>query len=153
MRARSRANVWTVDCGATRHCVPSRDLLTHVTSNSSDVRVQVADGNSIRVECVGEVRQAVRVAGGRQDVMVLTGVLVVPGFVCSLFSCAWGFAIDKIRTELNELPQLRLPTGTAVPVKFMRGKYLVDFTPPSGGVVAATVAATDSASKIEHEHE
>jgi hypothetical protein len=133
--------LWTVDCGASRHCVPSRQLLSRVTSEVSPVRVRVADGKLVPVECVGDVVRSVRTADGCATV-TLTGVLVVPGFVCNVYSCEFGYRRDCIRTELNGSRRLILADGAVVPFLPAHGSYVVDLSsqpraavvsPPRGG--------------------
>ena len=83
-----------MDCGlwsvtALCLCVPARSMLQCVTDERPDIRVQVANGASVAVECVGSVSCSVQTSGG-EGLLTLTGVLVVPGFVHNLFSCEWG---------------------------------------------------------------
>lgn len=142
-----RRHLWTVDCGASRHCVPSSAYLTRVTQRSSDISVRVADGKLVRALCVGELDVMVPASGGLARVL-LSGVLVVPGFVCCLFSCEWGFTRDSIITELNSSRRLVLPTGEALPFLPVQGHYMVLLAPPRGGVRLPEQANAASATAI-----
>ena len=46
--------------------------------------------------------------------MTLTGVLVVPGLACKLFSSRHAYEHDGVRTYLNDSMYLRLPSGSRV---------------------------------------
>jgi hypothetical protein len=142
--AQTARSVWTVDCGASRHCVNSPDELTIITRRDAAVHVQVADGQVIVANLAGDVDRFVSTADGPRRIR-LRNVLVVPGFVGNLFSCACAFEADGIRTELNGARCLILPDDTRVPFLPVRGRYLVDLSPPRGGVELeqANTAATD----------
>ena len=143
--ATRQRHIWTVDCGASRHCVPHKHMLARVTHTQSDMRVQVANGNHMPVQCIGDIDHEIQTADGPAR-LSLTGVLVVPGFVCCLFSCEHGFAHDTIVTQLNGDRRLVLPTGQRVPFLPVDGRYIVNFAPLSGGVATAnstTLADTD----------
>ena len=147
----SQRHIWTVDCGATRHCVPSRALLTRVTHTESDMRVQVANGNHLGVQCIGDIERTVQTADGPAH-LSLTGVLVVPGFVCCLFSCEHGFTHDTIITKLNGERRLVLPTGQRVPFLPVVGRYVVSFAPLSGGVATANSTTLEGVDTDEQIH-
>ena len=125
------SGVWLVDCGASRHCVPSVSMLSRVTDRSPTLRVQVANGQFVRVACIGDVRCSFAVRGIPVH-FVLHDVIVVPGFVRPLFSCAWGFKHDGIRTDLNDVQRLVLPCGAAVPFLPSNDKYLVRLSSHGG---------------------
>lgn len=117
-------------------------MLQCVTDERPDIRVQVANGASVAVECVGSVSCSVQTSGG-EGLLTLTGVLVVPGFVHNLFSCEWGWLHDGVGTQLNNERRLVLPTGAHVPFLPQRGKYLIKTSSPKGGVSALATTSLD----------
>ena len=42
---------WTIDCGASRHCVPTASMLSEVDEGAPGVNVQVANGQVISAAC------------------------------------------------------------------------------------------------------
>ena len=92
----------------------------------------------------------VQTASGARDVR-LTHVLVVPGFVHNLFSCAHAFQHDGISTLLNDDCTLKLPDGAEVPFICKDQKYTVNLAPAiahapahgKGGETAGSVTDTD----------
>jgi hypothetical protein len=133
-------DVWTVDCGATRHFVGSEKELTRVTDTAPRVTVQVASGTMSSATNEGDIVRTAETPDGPVTV-TLTGVLVVPGFVHNLLSCCYAFEHDGIRTELNDARRLVLPSGRDVPFLDDQHRYLVSLATPSGGGDAAPAQA------------
>lgn len=125
-------HAWIVDCGANRHCAPSASVLTKITQQQTNMKVQVANGDMVPVECIGEVQFCVKSATGIH-VGKLTNVLVIPGFVHCLFSCEYAYRHDGIETHLNNERYLRLHNGAKVCMQPGTGRYQVVLTPMHGG--------------------
>lgn len=86
------ANVWLIDCGATNHITPFRELLTDFTQSDEEIAVDVA--NSTESKVMGRGTVVLKVCdknGGR--VIKLSNVLLIPDFSDNLFSVR---QVDKL---------------------------------------------------------
>jgi transposase InsO family protein len=147
---RASAKDLIVDCGATKHCVPTVQELDTVTDSSPITTVRVGNNSHLSVTAIGTMSVKVKtqwvtrrknkttiVAGS--ETMRLSNVLVVPKMPCRLFSCRWGYDVDGIATYLNDSNCLQLPSGSRVPFKPSGKHYLIDT------VAAASEADGDDA--------
>ena len=113
-RPSDRHSTWVIDCGATKHCVPSESMCSHIIARPNERYVRVANGYRLRVTAIGTVRIKVHSSHGART-MCLSEVLVIPGLKANLFSCKMGWQVDQIKTHLNSIECLELPCGARVP--------------------------------------
>ena len=144
-----------VDCGASKHCVPSVDQLDEVIDrHPRHPGVTVGSGSRMPVTAVGNMKitvptirevhrkKKVTIQHGKET-MKLTNVLAVAGMPCRLFSCKWGYEHDGISTHLNDSQHLRLPSGSIVPFKPKTERHYV----VEG---ALSVGSTDDDANLMH---
>ena len=117
---------WIVDCGATKHCTPSRTDLFNVTDANPNAVVRVGNGKTLKVEAIGTVKLEMRTRKVSKrkgktkvekgiELMELSNFYVVPEMKCRLISSDWAWRHDNIGTHLNNDCYLRLPSGAQVP--------------------------------------
>ena len=137
-----------VDCGATSHMVSSVEKLSRVTAVAPRRSVRVASGQVLRASHIGDINMRVRgkvhyktnKTKVRAAMLMLTGVLVVPGLAADLFSCHSGFHADGIKTYLNDERYLELPTGERVDFADGTGKrYQIEQAMATGDKRSADV--------------
>ena len=107
-------NVWVIDCGATKHCVPSESCCDKILCRPRDRHVRVANGQRIQVVAIGSVKVHVQSTLG-PTTMTLKTVLVIPAIRARIFSCEVGWQVDHIKTHLNDERCLELSTGARIP--------------------------------------
>ncbi|XP_058982660.1 uncharacterized protein LOC105262273 [Musca domestica] len=78
------AEDWYIDSGATAHMTNSRSLLSNIRTTTGR-EVTVANNNTMKVECAGDVRVVLN-GGGTKTNAVLTNVEFVPSLCTNLLS-------------------------------------------------------------------
>lgn len=144
-----RDDSWVVDCGATKHCVPSESCCSTIEHWPKARFVKVANGFRLRVTSVGDARVLVESVQGTRT-MILSQVLVIPGLRAKLFSCKMGWRVDGIKTHLNDMECLELPCGARVPflpagyaTRHYRVRQLMDATKARDALINSIECETE----------
>ena len=96
-----RKPTFTVDSGATIHCINDASLFTHFTTPKRSVRIVTANAGSIYAEAVGTVTMTLLDVNGHERIITLHNVAYSPHFHTNLISVRRLWRDSGIKTRFG----------------------------------------------------
>jgi hypothetical protein len=116
---------WTVDSGATVHCIGDNSLFCHVYKNHPVINLIVADDRRVRVQMVGAVRIGLVDTKGSTREIIIHNVCYHPDFGDNLLSVRRLREQNGLKCVFDDDNYFECKTaGTRFPFKF-KHKYLL----------------------------
>ena len=149
--AKHKKSSWTTDSGATCSVTNRLDLFETVDDINPHIRVRVANGHSVAVQCIGTIRLNMLDSTGKPYSILLSNVYYAPEFSSNLLSVHEMYKQHKIATIFRgNKASFITSDNVEIPIAFspdrqylLQANAIVDDNAPNG-------AATNSIADLWH---